>query len=154
MSTLDVDRITDHLRDAVRIALAEVERGGIPFAGVVLHPTAGVLGTGVNRVLVEQDPTAHAEIVALREAERAGSAPVSESVLLASGEPCGMCYRFAFDRGVDTVYYAVGADEVARYGFDYRASYRGLDRGGRTVEPLRVAGALDPFTAWVRRAGR
>ncbi|MFJ6677183.1 deaminase [Actinosynnema sp. NPDC091369] len=154
MSTLDVDWITGHLRDAVRIALTEVERGGIPFAGVVVHPTAGVLGTGVNRVLVERDPTAHAEIVALRDVRPAGPELVAESVLLASGEPCGMCYRAAFDHGIDTVYYAVGADEVARYGFDYRASYRGLDLGGRTVEPLPVAGALDPFTAWLRHSGR
>ncbi|WP_380721572.1 nucleoside deaminase [Saccharothrix hoggarensis] len=153
MTGLDADRIAGHMRDAVGIALAEVERGGIPFAGVVLHPTAGVLGTGVNRVLVERDPTAHAEIVALRAAAKAGPALVAESVLLASGEPCGMCYRAAFDHGIDTVYYAVGADEAARYGFDYRASYRGLDRGGRTVEPCRVEGSLDPFTAWARRAG-
>lgn len=153
MNALDVDRITGHLRDAVQLALAEVERGGIPFAGVVLHPAAGVLGTGVNRVLVEHDPTAHAEIVALRAAARNDPALVAESVLLASGEPCGMCYRAAFDHGIGTVYYAVSADEAARYGFDYRASYRTLDRGGRTIRPLPVDGALDPFTAWARRAG-
>ena len=154
MTALHTDRITGHMREAVAIALAEVERGGIPFAGVVLHPTAGVLGTGVNRVLVERDPAAHAEIVALRAATRkAGPAPVAESVLLASGEPCGMCYRAAFDHGITTVYYAVSADEAASYGFDYRASYRGLDRSGRTIEPCRVEGALDPFTAWARRPG-
>ncbi|MFE2754478.1 nucleoside deaminase [Actinosynnema sp. NPDC059335] len=153
MTALDVDRIAGHMREAVDLALAEVERGGIPFAGVVLHPTAGVLGTGVNRVLVERDPTAHAEVVALRAAAKTDPALVAESVLLASGEPCGMCYRAAFDHGVTTVYYAVSADEAARYGFDYRASYRDLDRRGRTIEPCPVDGSLDPFTAWARRAG-
>ncbi|MFI9008166.1 hypothetical protein ACIGNX_13155 [Actinosynnema sp. NPDC053489] len=44
-------------------------------------------------------------------------------------------------------------DAVA-HGFDYRASYRALDRSGRTTERCEVEGALDPFTAWARRSGR
>lgn len=154
---LDSDEITRYMREAVVLARAEVEQGGIPFSGVVVHPRVGVLGTGVNRVLIDRDPTAHAEIVALRSAaESADQKLISESVLFASGEPCGMCYQAAFDNAIATILYAADADVAARYGFDYRSSYRLVDRsrGGRTTRrEWRVDESLEPFEAWANRSG-
>jgi guanine deaminase len=154
---LGAEKISEYMREAVALALAEVGRGGIPFSGLVVHPREGVLGTGVNRVLIDRDPSAHAEVVALRAAAtRADRRLIGECLLLASGEPCGMCYQAAFENGIGTVYYAVDADEAARYGFDYRASYRLIDRGGRgrtTGRPWPVDKSLEPFTAWAGRSG-
>lgn len=48
------------------------------------------------------------------------------TVLLATGEPCGLFYRFAIAHGVDEIHVAVDRDDVARFGFDYRASYPAL----------------------------
>ncbi|WP_211239237.1 nucleoside deaminase [Actinokineospora inagensis] len=155
MNGLDADQLTGYMRDTVALSLTEVERGGIPFSGFVVHSRAGVLGTGVNRVFVERDPTAHAEIVALRDAaKRHDRVAISESVLFASGEPCGMCYQAAYEAGIGSVLYAVSADDAAAYGFDYRASYLHVDRtdGGRvTPEPFPVDDALTPFTTWAAR---
>lgn len=152
ISTLSADQISGYMREAVALSLAEVERGGIPFAGLVVHPGTGILGTGVNRVLIERDPSAHAEIVALRAAaETTDSTTLGESVLLASGEPCGMCYQAAFEAGISTIVYAVDADEAAQYGFDYRSSYQLVDRtrgGAATHQPWRVEESLTPFTIW------
>ncbi|GAA3039969.1 tRNA-specific adenosine deaminase [Actinokineospora globicatena] len=152
---LDDAQITEYLREAVALSQEEVDRGGIPFAGLLARPGAGVLGTGVNRVLQRRDPTAHAEIVALRDAAaNHDGAAIAESVLFASGEPCGMCYQAAIDAGITSVVYAVGADDAARYGFDYRASYRHVDRtdGGRvTCRSWPVDQALTPFTTWADR---
>lgn len=155
---LDDDRVTGYMRDAIELALAEVDRGGIPFSGLVVHPRAGVLGTGVNRVLVDRDPSAHAEVVALRAAAAsADPKTIGESVLFASGEPCGMCYQVAIEAGISTILYAVDADVAARYGFDYRASYQLVDRsaGGRvTHRRWPVDGSLAPFTTWAGGAVR
>ncbi|RNL84260.1 nucleoside deaminase [Halostreptopolyspora alba] len=153
---LDADQISEHMRDTVALSLAEVDNGGIPFSGMVVHPRLGVLGTGVNRVFRDRDPSAHAEIVALRAAVAGHRAALGESLLFASGEPCGMCYREAFRAGISTVLYAVDAEEAARYGFDYLASHRRLDRGnGGTVtrRRWRVEEALTPFTTWARHHG-
>lgn len=153
MATLSADQISGYMREAIALSLAEVERGGIPFSGLVVHPRAGVLGSGVNRVLIDRDPSAHAEIVALRAAATtADPSTIGESVLLASGEPCGMCYQAAFEAGINTIFYAVDANEAAQYGFDYRTSYQLVDRtrrGAATHQLWRVEESLTPFTTWI-----
>lgn len=152
------DRLIAYMRQAVDLALAEVARGGIPFSALIVDPREGVIGSGVNRVFAEQDPTAHAEIVALRDAGQ-GRSPggLTGCTLIASGEPCGMCYLGALDAHISTVLYAVDRDEAARYGFDYRRSYRLLaERSPQrwssvTVRAWPVPGGLEPFTAWSQR---
>lgn len=156
-SMLGTAQLNDYMRQAVALSLAEVERGGVPFSALVIHPQEGVLGFGVNRVLADGDSTAHAEIVALRAAaHRRGTDGLAGCALLASGEPCGMCYRGAFDAQISTILYAVGSDEAARYGFDYRASYRLLDRDRQrndavTIQRWPVDGCLIPLTTWTHR---
>lgn len=153
--------LTRYVQQAVALSLAEVAQGGIPFSALVVDPQEGLIGSGVNRVLAEQDRTAHAEIVALRNAERrcssTGIAGIAGSTLIASGEPCGMCYVGALDAQVDTIIYAVGRDDAAQYGFDYRDSYRLLATrpserwSSITVQAWPVEGGLGPFIAWSRR---
>lgn len=158
-STHSDDRLIAYLRQAVDLALEEVERGGIPFSALVIDPRKGVIGSGVNRVLAERDPTAHAEIVALRDAGQGRRDPgeLSGCTLIASGEPCGMCYLGALDAHISTVLYAVDRVEAARYGFDYRHSYRLLAEqspqrwSSVTVRLWSIPGGLEPFTAWSRR---
>jgi tRNA(adenine34) deaminase len=79
----------------MRIALREAERAleheDVPIGAVVVHD-GEVVGAGRNERAVRQDPTAHAEIVALREAARAaGSWRVLDTVLYVTLEPCAMC---------------------------------------------------------------
>lgn len=160
-TALDPDKLADYMRQAVVLSATEVARGGIPFAGIVVHPDKGVLGRGVNRVLELGDPTAHAEIVALRDAaQNPDNAPdLGACAMLASGEPCGMCYRYILNAGITTIFYAIDRDEAAQHGFDYRRSYRTLGQDPRfdpevTVQRLLVDDARHPFTSWLARNAR
>ncbi|MDO5663300.1 MAG: nucleoside deaminase, partial [Brachybacterium sp.] len=128
------------------------EEGGLPFVGAVLDPSGRPLsGHGVNRVAETGDPTAHAEIVALREVISShGPHALVGARLLATGEPCGLCYRFALDHGIGEVIVAVDRDAVAAFGIDYRSSYAALDvtdkDRDRVLRLLEVPRAEDPFT--------
>lgn len=114
--------------DAVQHCIRHVDAGGLPFVGVVVDRTGAVISEfGVNRVRETLDQTAHAEIIAMRDAMTAQSRDdLTGTVLLATGEPCGLCYRFALDRGVDAIYVAVDRAAAAAWGFDYRGSYHPL----------------------------
>ncbi|MFI7243039.1 nucleoside deaminase [Streptomyces qinglanensis] len=143
----------DLMTKAVELCIHHVDSGGPPFVGQLLHSDGQVSAPGVNLVLETGDPTAHAEITAIRQAVREhGPARVRGAVLLATGEPCGMCYRFAAAHGIAEVHYAVGRDTAAAWGFDYRSGY---PSGGteplsleRDARQLPVRRALVPFTRY------
>ncbi|MDO5065846.1 MAG: deaminase [Propionibacteriaceae bacterium] len=139
---------------AVAHAVQHVAGGGLPFVGVVVRDGQVLSGFGVNQVLETSDPMAHAEIVALREAVAShGRGGLIGATLLATGEPCGMCYRHAITHGISDVRVAVDRDVVAAHDFDYRASYSmfGIDDELRAslMQPLRVPGDLLPFTMFL-----
>ncbi|WP_049558839.1 nucleoside deaminase [Nonomuraea sp. SBT364] len=148
--------LADLLTRTVALATAEVHAGGIPFAGLVVDDTGTVLGSGVNRVRAHRDPTAHAEIVALREAARAhGPHAVAGATLLASGEPCPLCYVTALWSGVGRIVFAADRHAASAAGFDYASAY---DLFAVPVEQWRlsplhlpVEGAQEPFRAWLAR---
>lgn len=153
--------ITERMADAVGFSVEHVETGGLPFVGVLLAGNGYASEPGVNLVHETGDPCAHAEIVAMRSAMRdLGRAELTGTWLLASGEPCGLCYRFAIDHRVERVYVAADADTVAAWGFDYRASYPafGIDRAQLTdiIHHLPVPHGLRPFERYLnlRRSSR
>lgn len=112
------------MKDAVAYSAEHVHGGGIPFTAFVVDAHGTVLGRGVNRVREHHDPTAHAEVEAIRDACRTVGTPyLSGLTLLASGEPCAMCYLSALYAGIEQVYFAVDRNEAAAHGFDYRDTY-------------------------------
>ncbi|MEV1004596.1 nucleoside deaminase [Nonomuraea sp. NPDC050202] len=148
--------LTERLTQTVALATAEVKAGGIPFAGLVVDDTGTVLGSGVNRVRAHRDPTAHAEIVALREATQThGPHALAGATLLASGEPCPLCYLTALWSGIGWIAFAADRHAAATAGFDYASSY---DLFAVPVEQwplsplhLPVEDAQEPFRAWLAR---
>lgn len=154
---LDEQTLAGHVRAAVKISLDHVEAGGIPFAGMVVAPTGEIIGTGVNRVEVDRDPLAHAEIVAMRQAcQETGQYRLNGCVLIASGEPCALCYYSSIYFGVEEIVYAVDRHGAARAGFDYTGSYRMLAVAPEhwqspRVRELSVDDASAPFEAWQRQ---
>lgn len=81
----------DHLREAIAEAQAAEAAGEVPVGAVVVH-AGKIIGRGQNRVLRDSDPTAHAEVVALREAGRhLGNYRIEDCTLYATLEPCAMC---------------------------------------------------------------
>ncbi|MGD9529831.1 nucleoside deaminase [Pseudonocardia sp.] len=146
------------LRHAVDLATANVGAGGGPFGSVVVAEGV-VLGKGVNRVTRDRDPTAHAEVVAIRAAcATRGDFSLTGCVLYTSCEPCPMCLAAALWSRVDRIVYAADRHDAARGGFDDRVFYEmfATDRAdwATRVEPLPLPGAAAPFDAWLAAADR
>lgn len=82
---------------------------------------------------------------------------LSGTVLLATGEPCGLCYRFAQNCGVDAIYVAVDREEAASWGFDYRSSYAlfGItdDMRAQFYRALPVPDRYEPFARYLEISG-
>lgn len=144
----DLSRV---MAQAVDACIAHVDAGGLPFVGVVVDSEGVVIsGFGVNQAAATGDQMAHAEIVAMREAmARHGLDTLAGCALLATGEPCGLCYRYAINRDISLVYVAVNRDQVADLGFDYRASYAAFDvtdeKRAELFHPLAVQHGTQPF---------
>ena len=129
------------------------------FSAIIVDTNGEVLATGVNRVGEDCDPTAHAEAMAIRHSgARRGAPDLGDTVLIASGEPCAMCCVTALFAGITQVIFAADRDEAARFGFDYRASYRWLAGDGDAL-PLALhkhatRRAVEPFEHWRDRQSR
>lgn len=153
-------RMLPLMAETVAFSLKHVASGGIPFTALIVGETGEILGRGVNRVIECHDPTAHAEVEAIRNACRSGRTPhLQGATLLASGEPCAMCYLSALYAGISHIYYAVDRHAVADHGFDYRGSYRLLETDPRTwasprARELAVPDRLAPFEAYQRGSRR
>ncbi|HZJ08522.1 MAG TPA: nucleoside deaminase [Trueperaceae bacterium] len=144
---------TEHfLARAVELAVLNVSRGGGPFAALVVTADGKVF-EGANRVTIENDPTAHAEVSAIRTACRElATFDLSGATLYASCEPCPMCLSSALWARIEHIYYAADRHDAARAGFDDAAFYDYIER--RDVAPLMpveqvdVTGANAPFERW------
>ncbi len=145
----------DHV---VRLATANVADGGGPFGAVIVRDGSAV-AEGSNRVTVDVDPTAHAEITAIRAAsKRLGVFDLSGCTLYTSCEPCPMCLAAALWSRLDRVVHAADRDDAARGGFDDRAFYelfaRPRSEWSMAVEIRRIDGAVAPFDAWLAKPDR
>ncbi len=154
----ELTELTEYVREAVRISREHVARGGIPFSGVVVNG-GHILGTGFNRVREDNDPTAHAEVVALRAAAATyGLHATDGATLIASGEPCALCYMAALYFNVGRIVYAADRRTAAGYGFDYSRSYAVFAEDPSawplTVTSLRVPEATEPFEEFLAMSGR
>lgn len=114
----------DFMAEAARLACAGVEKGdGGPFGAVIVR-TGEVVARGWNRVLATQDPTAHAEVIAIREACRVlGRFHLEDCELYTTCEPCPMCLGAIYWARLRAVVYANTRDDAARIGFDDLAFY-------------------------------
>ena len=152
----EADRV--HLQTAVDLAAGNVADGGGPFGAlVVLDGT--VVATGQNRVTRDVDPTAHAEVQAIRSACRLlGTFSLAGATLYSSCEPCPMCLASALWARLDRVLFAADRYDAARGGFDDLAFYDlfATDRSlwSVRVEQRREESAAVPFDAWLAAAGK
>jgi len=97
---------TAFLHQAIELAVQNAATGQLPFGALIVRD-GEVLATGVNRELEEHDPTAHAEVDAIRNACRAlGTRDLTGAVLVSSCEPCALCHVTAAVAGISRVVYA------------------------------------------------
>ena len=148
-----------HMKLAVALSRRGMELGhGGPFGAVVVREGA-VIGEGWNEVLRTKDPTAHAEVVAIRRACRnLASYDLSGSEIYASCEPCPMCLGAIYWARIGKVYFSVNRRDAAgiafRDEFIYEELARPFDRRSLPMVQVPCDGALDTFAAWMQRAGR
>ena len=145
--------IDDWLRQAVRLATANAEAGEFPFGALVVRD-GDVLATGVNTCRRDADPTAHAEVEAIRAACRVlGTLTLDGAIVVSSCEPCPMCQAVAALAGVGRIVFAASAEVAAAAGFTLPAGAAAMaaaarEAGGVTLEYVETPGADAPFKAW------
>ena len=132
-------------------------KGGGPFGAVLVAPD-GRWFHGTNRVTAVPDPTAHAEVLAIRAAARElRTADLSGSTLYASCEPCPMCLAAALWARVDRLVHAATRQDAANAGFDDAEFYRQL-RGQHVTALVQEhhphPRRLTPFAIWAEYEGR
>jgi len=144
---------------AIELAVKNVVSGrGGPFAALVV--CAGkIVAQGTNLVAVSNDPTAHAEMVAIRRAcRKLGSFQLRGCDVFATCEPCPMCMGAIYWARPSRVVFAATRADAARAGFDDAFIYRQLRlphvRRAIPVERLMRAEAQAPFREWRRKADR
>jgi len=147
---MDGNRLKQLVLQISKQTSAHVRNGGLPFGALVASSDGTVLADGFNRVGDDCDPTAHAEIVACRAAAlRLGQTHLNGTVLVATGEPCGLCYLTAHLAGIRQIVYTVSRDDAARAGFDYRSTYAPFATDPRHwpgyVQQVVVKGVWRPF---------
>jgi guanine deaminase len=140
------------MQQAIELASANVRAGGGPFAAVVVKD-GNVLATGVNQVVLAHDPTAHAEIVAIREACRVlADFQLTGCDVYASCEPCPMCLGALYWARPARIFFAATRDDAAAAGFDDALIYREIlaPLSQRTVPTIHLhqARAARPFEQW------
>lgn len=122
------------LQRAIDLARENVQAGGRPFAALVVH-NGEVVASGTNQMLALNDPTAHAELLALRQAGMTlGRTRLEDCTLYASGQPCPMCLAAIRMAGITQVYYAYSNQDAEPFGLSTEAM----------AETLRVAPQQQP----------
>ncbi len=144
-----------HMRRAIELSCESVSQGGGPFGAVVVLD-GRVLGEGKNRVVPDGDPTAHAEINAIRNACRAqGSHSLQGAIIYTNCEPCPMCLGAIWWARIARIVFANSRDAAANIGFDDAALYREasapLENRKIKIEQSDDAGAKEVFEAWARK---
>jgi tRNA(Arg) A34 adenosine deaminase TadA len=113
---------------AIELAKKNVDRGGGPF-GAIIVKDGEIISEASNLVTLEKDPTAHAEIVAIRKAsEKLGTHELNECVLYATCEPCPMCLGAIYWARISQVYYAAERSDAASAGFDDSYIYEEIEK--------------------------
>jgi len=142
------------LQRAVDLAEANLRRGeGGPFGAVIVQ-NGKIIAEGWNQVVASKDPTAHAEIIAIRAAcAKLGRFHLDDCVLYASSEPCPMCLSAAYWARVQRIVFANSRAEAAAVGFCDDELYCELakahDARKVVTEHLPLPGAADPLQAWL-----
>jgi tRNA(Arg) A34 adenosine deaminase TadA len=147
------------LREAIRLAEEKMEAGkGGPFGAVVVKDD-NIIGHGWNCVTSANDPTAHAEVMAIRQAcAKLESYSLKGCEIYASCEPCPMCLSAIYWARLDALYFAATRDDAAGAGFDdallYEEVAKPTEDRSLTFEQHLAAEAQSVLKAWTSKSAR
>jgi tRNA(Arg) A34 adenosine deaminase TadA len=142
----------EFLERAIDLATQNVLSGGGPFGAIIVQ-NGIIIATGSNKVTINNDPTAHAEVVAIREACLAlNTWNLAEAELYTSCEPCPMCLGAVYWSGIRKVYYAATREDAAAAGFSDALIYNEINLipESRSIPfvQVQVEKAQLPFQTW------
>ena len=154
--TLNQDEIM--MKHVIRLSIENVDRGGGPFAATIVK-YGKILAEGVNEVTLENDPTAHAEISAIRKASKEfGTFDLSGCILYSSCEPCPMCLGAIYWAKIPVVFFGNTREDANEYGFDDSHIYNQIcmPAGMRDTQfkKLLPDEALEAFRRWDQKGDK
>ena len=140
---------------AIHLSIESVDSGGGSFGAVVARGDE-VVAESANRVALSNDPTAHAEVLAIRLAcVKLGTFELKGCDLYSSCEPCPMCLGAAYWARVERIYFASTAEDASRAGFDDSSIYSefNLPHADRRISSTQIMReeALAAFRAWAEK---
>ncbi|MCL5020574.1 MAG: nucleoside deaminase [Bacteroidetes bacterium] len=146
------------MREAIALSQESVESGGGP-CGTVIVKDGSIIARGINRVTVWNDPTAHGEIVAIREAcRKLGSFHLDGCTLYTNCEPCPMCLGAIYWSHLSGVYFANTREDAATIGFDDVLIYSEMNHafGDRRMPFHQIMRdeAIAVFQTWARKVDK
>lgn len=147
-----MDQDKEFMRRAIALASESVRRGGGPF-GAVIVKDGEVVAEGSNSVTLLNDPTAHAEVTAIREAcRRLGTFHLEGCTVYTSCEPCPMCLGAIYWAGIKQIFYGNTRKDAADIGFAddfiYEEMERPLEARRLPIRPLLRDEAQESFRLW------
>ncbi|MCE2616681.1 nucleoside deaminase [Phocaeicola oris] len=146
------------MRKAIRLSIENVKKGGGPF-GALIARNGEIIATGVNRVTAKHDPTAHAEVCAIRAASRKlETFDLSGCEIYTSCEPCPMCLGAIYWAHLDKIYYANNKTDAAEIGFDDSFIYDEMalkpSNRQKPSEALLRDEAIKAFKDWMNKSDK
>ena len=150
--------MNDFMKLAKENAEKAIEKGeGGPFGAVIVDKFGNIIANGNNKVLKEKDPTAHAEIVAIREAtKKLNTYDLSEYILYTSAEPCPMCLSAIIWANIKTVYYGCNKKDTEKIGFRDDMIYeylKGNKKGVLELKEIDRKECLETFNKYTEKNG-
>lgn len=150
---------SNFMKEAISLSQMAIDtKTGGPFGAVIVKDRE-IVGRGRNRVTIDNDPTAHAEVNAIREACRTlNTFNLSGCVIYTSCEPCPMCFGAISWARLDKIYYAATKDDAASIGFDDAFLYKelSLPKEERHIptQQIEQSSAVRVFTQWATLDGK
>ena len=146
------------MRKAIELSIENVANGGGPF-GAVIARNGEIIATGVNRVTANNDPTAHAEVSAIRAAaEKLGRFDLSDCEIFTSCEPCPMCLGAIYWARLNKIYFANNKTDAKNIGFDDSFIYDELalprDQRHLSAGEMMRNEAIKAFEAWTKKTDK
>ncbi len=153
------DKHIQYIREAIEMAAKNAGSGiGGPF-GAIIVKDGEVIGKGINRVTSTNDPTAHAEVVAIRDAcHNMNHFKLEGAVIYASCEPCPMCLSAIYWARISAIYFAADNTDASKAGFDDSFIYKEiplpLEKRSIPIKKIETDTASKPFDAWIQMEQR
>ena len=146
------------MKRAIELSVENVDKGGGPFGSVIVKNNK-IIAEGANKVTSTNDPTAHGEIVAIREAcKKLNNFNLNGSELYSSCEPCPMCLSAIYWARISKIYFANSREDAQKIDFDDSLIYSELQKNinGRKIPMIQMMRneALKAFEKWDKKTDK